>query len=229
MFDRNKLGPLEGKPLYNNIEDFYMGVFAAYDENDFEHELDIFNTELKTKMNASGTSLHIDTKNVMGQNKQSLMIYEKYDILTMTGVRLAKELLYSDASVGDVEIFVTQSHSIHEIDSLSFELGKKFGQRIINLVNFFKTGIGKEILDSVVLFFLTYQQTDINVKLSSHSSEENSFSAECSGHRFLFFSSLLTEQDKYTIEHEENGLTVKIKATQEKLDYLKNGIIDVIL
>lgn len=227
MFDRNKLGPLVSKPLYNNIVDFYMGVFAAYDENDFEHELDTFNTELKTKMNESGTSLDIETMDMIGQKKQSLMIYEKYDILTMTGVRLVKELLYSDASVGNVEIYVTQSHSMYEIDSLSFELGKKFGQRIIDLVNFFKTGIGKEIFDSVVLFFLTYKQTDINVKITSHTSGENSFSAECSGHRF--FSSFLTGQDKYTVTHEENGLTVKINAIQEKLDYLKNGIIDVIL
>ena len=227
MFDRDKLGPLAEKPLYNNIEDFYMGVFAAYDENDFEHELDIFNTELETKMKESASSLEILTKNMKGDKKQSLTIYEKYDILIMTGLRLSKDLLHNNTIIGNVEIHVTQSDYMSEIDSLSFEIGKKFGQRMFDLVNYYKTGIGKEILDSVILFFLTYKQTDIDVKLSSNSLGENSFSAESSGRNF--FSSFLMRQDKHTITYKENGLSEKIKVTQETLDYLKIGIIDIIL
>lgn len=225
MFDRNKLGPLEGKMLYNNIEDFYMGVFAAYDENDFEHELDVFNTELKTKMNESRSSLEITTNNMMNNKKQLLTIYEKYDILIMTGVHLSKNLLYNNTVIGNVEIHVTQSHSMSEIDSLSFELGKKFGQRMVDLVNYFKIGIGKEIFDSVIMYFIENRKTNINVKISNYASGENSFSAKCDDCRFS--SLIVPGKDKYRITYEQYDIITKIKVTQETLDYLKNGIINI--
>lgn len=225
MFNKSLLGELEEKFLYQNIDDFYMGVFSAYDANDFEHELDMLNASLKTKVDESGSSLTIETKNTMNQKRQSLMIYEKYDILIMTGLRLVKDFLYDETVIGNVDVFVTHNHSMNEIDSLSFELGKEFGQKVIDVVNFFKSGIGKEILDSVTLFFVKNWESDIDVKISSHATGEISFSAKSDGCRFS--SLIVPGKDKYTISHECDGIIAKIKVRQETLDDLKNGIVNI--
>lgn len=132
--------------LFAQIEDFHDGIISAYEEGGIEHGA--LNAK-KAFMSAMYVS--INSRSLLEQETaQDIHILWMHNMLTEITVLLRRALFFDENKIGEVLIQFRTS----KIYDVSYNTGVEVGNGIVGAYKFVKDGIGKEILESIIIFLL---------------------------------------------------------------------------
>lgn len=142
----NPFETFKDNPLFAKIEDFHEGIVSAYERGEIEHGGLEVKTAFISKVFASSRSESSIVKHI-GQD--FYLIYEE-DMIEEINVYLSKILFFDEEILGEVLLRFQTTKIIH----MNYDTGIEVGNGIVDVCNFVKNGIGKEIFDSIILYLV---------------------------------------------------------------------------
>lgn len=134
--------------LFAQIEDFHDGIISAYEEAGIEHgALKVTKVHISPK----GRHLYTRSKASVNQAAEQFIYFLHSDIMIDDiDANLYKILFLDENIIGEIYLsFITSK--IYDVD---YNTGVEVGKGVVDAHNFVKEGIGKEILDSIILFLI---------------------------------------------------------------------------
>ena len=163
---------------FKDIEDFYDSILSVYDENDFG-----FPFPICSPIEFNEQYLFITCTDYLGDYDKSgsmhrIAFYYDEDIkyIVNPNIIIIKPLFVDNQILGIIDF---NSLTENKVSSINEKSGKKLAKGIMSAVNFAKEGIAKEIIDSIVSFFVNLNREPIlsasirNSKLSIRAYSKN--------------------------------------------------------
>lgn len=135
--------------LFAQIEDFHDGIISAYEEAGIEHgALKIARANKATF--PSRYSNFNSKASVRQVTEQFIDFLHSDNMIDEIDAHLYKLLFLDENIIGEISLLF-RTTKIHDVN---YNTGFEVGKGIVDAYNFVKEGIGKEILDSIILFLL---------------------------------------------------------------------------
>ena len=135
--------------LFAQIEDFHDGVISAYEEAGIEHGALKIAKANKAAF-PSRYSYIYSKASVRQVTEQFVDFLHSDNMIDEIDAHLYKILFLDENIIGEISLLF-RTTKIYDVD---YSTGVEVGKGIADAYNFVKEGIGKEILDSIILFLL---------------------------------------------------------------------------
>ncbi len=135
--------------LFAQIEDFHDGIISAYEEAGIEHGA--LKVAKANKAAFPSRCSYINSKASVRQvTEQFIDFLHSDNMIDEIDAHLYKILFLDENIIGEISLLF-RTTKIYDVD---YSTGVELGNGIADAHNFVKEGIGKEILDSMILLLL---------------------------------------------------------------------------
>lgn len=135
--------------LFVQIEDFHDGIVSAYEEAGIEHGA-LKVAKLNKAVFPSRYSYINSKASVRQVAEQFIEFLHSDNMIDEIDAHLHKILFLDENIIGEISLLF-RTTKIYGVD---YNTGVEVGKGVVDAHNFVKEGVGKEILDSIILFLI---------------------------------------------------------------------------